>query len=106
MRNEATSISAFSESASSNEVFDAQQYLEGLGIGALAGRAMIDHEGNVTTLAAAMRDCAPARFSVEAQVDTFKELGVDPALGMSKHLDKMSEAAQRAAPEFHTAKKK
>lgn len=106
MRNEAVSIPAFNESVQPSEAFNAQQYLEELGIGALADRAMIDHEGNVTTLAAAMRDCPPARFSVEAQVETFKEVGVDPALGMSKHLDKMSEAAQRAAPEFHAAKKK
>ena len=94
------------ETVPNQEAFDSQLYLDGLGIGSLAGRAMIDHEGNVTTLAAAMRDCPPARYSVEAQVETFKELGVDPALGMSKHLDKMSEAAQRTVAEFQAAKKK
>lgn len=94
------------EQSAAVEVVDGRQYLKELGVGAFATAQVVDHEGNVTTLADAMSRCLPARIALETQIDTFKELGVDVEQGMKVHTAKMSERARQTAEQAAIAKKK
>lgn len=87
--------------------FSPEQFVDDLGLSReLLDHPIADHEGNMTDLRTALRDCDPVRDALVAQVGVFDDLSVDRNTGMLSYLKKSADAAQQRHAQAYQTKKK
>lgn len=77
----------------------------------MADRPVKSHDGSVVTLSEALASCEPARHSIDAAIETIRDVGgsdIDVVPALTKHIERMGEKAQTnsTAPQHREAEKK